>query len=135
MENKSHALAAGLFVLFVTALLIALAVWLTRDTRQLRNYELAGPVNLSGLQPQANVRFQGVPVGKVTGISLDPQTRGQVLVRISVDDLAPISTSTFATLAYQGVTGLASIQLDDSVPPSGTKAPGAPLSDNSRIPL
>ena len=135
MENKSHALAAGLFVLFVTSLLISLAVWLTRDTRQLRSYELAGAVNLSGLQPQANVRYQGVPVGKVTGISLDPQLRGQVLVRISVDDLAPISASTFATLAYQGVTGLAYIQLDDSEPPNGPKAPWAPLGDNSRIPL
>jgi hypothetical protein len=27
MENKSHALAAGAFVILVTALLIALAVW------------------------------------------------------------------------------------------------------------
>lgn len=135
MENKSHALAAGLFVLFVTALLVALAVWLTRDTRQLRSYELAGSVNLSGLQPQANVRYQGVPVGKVTEISLDPQTRGHVLVRIAVDDLAPISTSTFATLGYQGVTGLAYIQLDDSAAADGTKPTGAPLGDNSRIPL
>ena len=135
MENKSHALAAGLFVLFVTALLIALAVWLTRDTRQLRSYELAGQVNLSGLQPQANVRYQGVPVGKVTSIRLDPQARGQVLVRIAVDELAPISTSTFATLGYQGVTGLAFIQLDDSKPIEGATAPLAQLADNSRIPL
>ena len=135
MENKSHALAAGLFVLFVTALLIALAVWLTRDTRQLRSYELVGQVNLSGLQPQANVRYQGVPVGKVTAISLDPQTRGQVLVRIAVDELAPVSASTFATLGYQGVTGLAFIQLDDSAPANEATAPGAQLANNSRIPL
>jgi len=137
MENKSHALAAGLFVLLITALLVSLAVWLTRDTRQLRSYELVGVVNLSGLQPQASVRYQGVPVGKVTNIGLDPQTRGQVLVRISVDDLAPISASTYATLGYQGVTGLAFIQLDD-VPVDGAALPPAPpatLSDNSRIPL
>ena len=136
MENKSHALAAGLFVVFVSALLVTLAVWLTRDTRQLRSYELAGQVNLSGLQPQANVRYQGVPVGKVTSIRLDPQVRGQVLVRIAVDELAPVSASTFATLGYQGVTGLAFIQLDDSKPTEGaTAAPPAQLADNSRIPL
>lgn len=135
MENKSHALAAGLFVVFVSALLVALAVWLTRDTRQLRSYELVGQVNLSGLQPQANVRYQGVPVGKVTAISLDPQTRGQVLVRIAVDELAPISATTFATLGYQGVTGLAFIQLDDSAPAHGTTPTGAQLANNSRIPL
>ncbi|MCM2295569.1 MlaD family protein [Rhodoferax sp.] len=135
MENKSHALAAGLFVVFVTALLIALAVWLTRDTRQLRSYELAGQVNLSGLQPQANVRYQGVPVGKVTSIRLDPQTQGHVLVRIAVDELAPINANTFATLGYQGVTGLAFIQLDDNKPTEGAAAPLAQLADNSRIPL
>jgi len=135
MENKSHALAAGLFVLFVTALLVALAVWLTRDTRLLRTYELAGQVNLSGLQPQANVRYQGVPVGKVTSISLDPKIRGQVLVRISVDEMAPISTSTFATLGYQGLTGLAFIQLDDNNPGNGASAAPLPLGDSSRIPL
>ncbi|MDD2918632.1 MlaD family protein [Rhodoferax sp.] len=134
MENKSHALAAGLFVLFVAALLVTLAVWLTRDTRQLRSYELSGEVNLSGLQPQASVRYQGVPVGKVTAISLDPQTRGKVLVRIAVDDLAPISASTYATLGYQGVTGLAFIQLDDESI-QGAGAPQGRLSDNSRIPL
>jgi len=135
MENKSHALAAGLFVLFVTALLVALAIWLTRDTRQLRSYELTGQVNLSGLQPQANVRYQGVPVGKVTSISLDPEIRGHVLVRIAVDEMAPVSTSTFATLGYQGVTGLAFIQLDDNKPANGVTAPLVPLADNSRIPL
>ena len=32
MENKSHAIAAGAFVLLVTALLVAMAIWLTRDT-------------------------------------------------------------------------------------------------------
>ena len=135
MENKSHALAAGLFVLFVTALLVALAVWLTRDTRQLRSYELAGQVNLSGLQPQANVRYQGVPVGKVTHIGLDPEIRGHVLVRIAVDEMAPVSTSTFATLGYQGVTGLAFIQLDDNKSPEGASAPLVQLENNSRIPL
>ena len=32
MENKAHAMAAGIFVVLVTALLVGLAAWLTRDT-------------------------------------------------------------------------------------------------------
>ena len=32
MENKSHAMAAGSFVVVVAALLIVMAVWLTRDS-------------------------------------------------------------------------------------------------------
>jgi len=114
MENKSHALAAGTFVLVVLALLVALAVWLTRDTRDLRIYELSSKGAVTGLQPQATVRFKGVNVGKVTSIGFDPLVPGNVLLRIAIDDEAPITQSTFATLGFQGVTGLAFLQLDDS---------------------
>ena len=34
MENKAHAMAAGAFVLVVSALLALLAVWLLRDNSQ-----------------------------------------------------------------------------------------------------
>ena len=101
MENKSHALAAGAFVLGVLALLVTLAVWLTRDTRGLRAYELSSAETVTGLQAQASVRFKGVNVGKVAAIGFDPLTPGNVLIRIVVDEQAPISTATFATLGHQ----------------------------------
>lgn len=114
MENKSHALAAGAFVLLLLALLVALALWLTRDTSAQRVYELSSAQAVTGLQPQATVRFKGVNVGKVSAIGFDRQAPGNVLIRIAVDQHAPITQSTFATLGFQGVTGLAFIQLDDS---------------------
>jgi phospholipid/cholesterol/gamma-HCH transport system substrate-binding protein len=114
MENRSHAFAAGAFVLGVLALLVALAVWLTRDTVQRRSYEISSHEAVTGLQVQAGVRFRGVSVGRVSAIGFDPVTSGNVLIRISVDDQAPITRSTFATLGFQGVTGLAFVQLDDS---------------------
>ncbi|MEO6625560.1 MAG: MlaD family protein, partial [Burkholderiaceae bacterium] len=114
MENKAHAFAAGLFVLVVTAMLVALATWLTRDTGVRRIYELSSPEPVTGLQPQAAVRYRGVAVGKVVDIGFDPQTVGNIRVRIAVDDAAPITASTFATLGFQGVTGLAFVQLDDT---------------------
>lgn len=113
MENKAHALAAGAFLLFVGAMLVALAMWLTRDAGVRRVYEMSTREAVSGLQPQAAVRYRGIDVGKVVQIGFDPQTAGNVLVRIAVDDRAPITKSTFATLGYQGVTGLAFVQLDD----------------------
>ena len=114
MENKSHALAAGAFVLLMLALLVGLALWLTRDTQSQRIYELSSAEAVTGLQPQASVRFKGVNAGKVSAIGFDPLKPGNVLIRIAVDDHAPITESTFATLGFQGVTGLAFIQLDDS---------------------
>ncbi|MBP6720389.1 MAG: MCE family protein [Rhodoferax sp.] len=113
MENKSHALAAGTFVVLLLALVIALAVWLTRDTRDLQTYELSSPDAVTGLQPQASVRYKGVNIGKVTAISLDPQKIGNVLIEVAIDGQAPITESTFGTLGFQGVTGLAFVQLDD----------------------
>lgn len=133
MENKSHALAAGTFVLAVAALLVALAAWLTRDTGLHRVYEIASHEGVTGLQEQAPVRYKGVTVGRVQSIRLDSQVRGQVLVRLSLDGNAPISTNTYATLGFQGVTGLAFVHLDDDGHPAAELA----TRDDppSRIPL
>ena len=102
MENKSHALAAGTFVLALLALLVGLAVWLTRDTRQQRTFELSSGESVTGLQRQAPVRFKGVNVGKVTAIGFDPQEAGNVLIRIAVDDAAPITESNIRNLGVSG---------------------------------
>jgi phospholipid/cholesterol/gamma-HCH transport system substrate-binding protein len=113
MENKAHAMAAGIFVVVMSAVLLALAAWLTRDTGQRHTYEISTRQSITGLQPQAAVRFRGVEVGKVSDIGFDPKQEGNVLVRIEVDKEVPVKQDTFATLSYQGVTGLAFIQLDD----------------------
>ena len=114
MENKAHALAAGAFVLVVAALLVALAVWLTRDSGVRLVYEVSTNEAVTGLQPQASVRFRGVNVGKVSAIGFDRQVPGNVLVRLAVHDDTPITRSTFASLGFQGVTGIAFVQLDDN---------------------
>ena len=133
MENKSHALAAGIFVLVVAAMLAGLAVWLTRDNANYEQYELSTRDGVSGLQPQAAVRYKGVAVGKVTRIGFDPQVTGNVLIRIAVNEQAPISPTTFAVLGYQGVTGLAHVQLDDAEQPYPELPPGP--SGLPRLPL
>jgi phospholipid/cholesterol/gamma-HCH transport system substrate-binding protein len=133
MENRSHALAAGIFVLVVAAMLAGLAVWLTRDDANYEQYELSTKDGISGLQPQAAVRYKGVSVGKVTRIGFDPQVQGNVLIRIAVNEQAPISPTTFAVLGYQGVTGLAHVQLDDADQPYPELPPGP--SGLPRLPL
>ncbi len=133
MENKSHALAAGLFVVVMAALLAGLAMWLTRDSGSYHSYEMSTREGVSGLQPQANVRYKGVSVGKVTHIGFDPQVSGNVLIRIAVEDNTPLTQTTFATLNYQGVTGLAYVLLDDAGEPQAELPPGA--SGLPRLPL
>lgn len=133
MENKSHALAAGIFVVVVAAMLAGLAIWLTRDNASYAQYELSTKDGVTGLLPEAAVRYKGVAVGKVTRIGFDPQVQGNVLIRIAVDDLAPIGPKTFAMLGYQGVTGLSHVQLDDAEQPYPELPPGP--SGLPRLPL
>ena len=109
-------------MLVVAALLVAMAAWLTRDTGEHRPFEISSREGVTGLQAQAPVRYKGVTVGRVQAIALDPQTVGNVLIRIAVDNTAPITPTTFATLGFQGVTGLAFIQLDDAGPTSAVLA-------------
>jgi phospholipid/cholesterol/gamma-HCH transport system substrate-binding protein len=88
---------------------------------------------VSGLQPQAMVRYRGISVGKVSLIDFDPKVKGNVRVRITVDQRVPLTTSSYATLAYQGVTGLAFIALDDK---GESQTPLSPNNDDPpRIPL
>ncbi|MDM0015738.1 MlaD family protein [Variovorax sp. J22P168] len=133
MENKSHAIAAGAFVLGLVAVLVALVVWLTRDTVVRNTYELSTRDAVSGLQPQAMVRYRGIAVGKVTSIGFDPKTKGNVRVLFTVDAQVPLTKSTFATLSYQGVTGLAFIALDDKGESQVALVPDN--ADPPRIPL
>ncbi len=133
MENKAHALVAGAFVLVVTLLLGVLAVWLMRDNTERDFYEMSTAETISGLQPQAAVRFRGVPVGKVEVIGFDEKTKGNVLIRVSIDRAAPITKSVFATVASQGVTGLGFIQLDDKGESTERLVPND--DDPPRIPL
>jgi phospholipid/cholesterol/gamma-HCH transport system substrate-binding protein len=133
MENKAHALAAGVFVALLTVLLLALAAWLTRDTGARDTYEISTKETVTGLQEQAPVRFRGVDVGKVRSIGFDPKVIGNVLVRLEVDRETPMTRDTYATLSYQGVTGLAFIQLSDEGRPAPVLKPNEDAPP--RIPL
>lgn len=133
MENKSHAIVSGVFVLLAASLLALLAYWLTRDDTVRRSYEISSADAITGLQPQAAVRYKGVPVGRVTAIALDPLARGNVLITISVDEQAPVTQATYATLAFQGLTGLSYIQLDET--PGAAPSPLDGSQGLPRIPL
>jgi phospholipid/cholesterol/gamma-HCH transport system substrate-binding protein len=113
MENKAHALIAGIFTLVLLTAAVLIGLWFNRDRVERVPYQLATKLSVPGLNPQAAVRYRGLDVGRVDEITFDPKVPGQILVHISVKPDTPITRSTYGTLGYQGVTGIAYVQLDD----------------------
>ena len=113
MENRSYALMTGVFTIALLVATVLVGLWLNRDKTELLPYEIVTTQSIPGLNPQATVRYRGLEVGRVDEIVFDPRVTGQILIRLSVDEASPITTTTFASLGYQGVTGIAFIQLDD----------------------
>jgi phospholipid/cholesterol/gamma-HCH transport system substrate-binding protein len=133
MENKAHAFWAGLFTIVLLAA-IALAAFLFNVDRAVRvPYDLIARTNVTGLFTDAAVRYRGLDVGKVQSIKFDRDHPGQILIRILVDTQAPITHSTFGTLGFQGVTGIAFVQLDDNG--RDPRALPSSIHDVARLPL
>ncbi|MGF6769394.1 phospholipid/cholesterol/gamma-HCH transport system substrate-binding protein [Paraburkholderia sp. GAS199] len=133
MENKSHAFWAGLFTVALLVA-IALAAFLFNVDRSVRvPYDLIARTSVTGLSTDAAVRYRGLDVGKVQSIKFDRTHPGQILIRILVDTNAPITHSTYGSLGFQGVTGLAFIQLDDSG--RDTSALPSSAKDVAQIPM
>ena len=92
----------------------ALAVfWLSGKREATNEYILVTQKSVSGLNTQAQVRFRGLRAGKVLDIELDPKNPLNILITISLDASMPVTKGTTAKLNYQGVTGLASVLLED----------------------
>ena len=113
MENRSYALMTGIFTIALLIATVLVGLWLNRDKTELSPYEIVTTQSIPGLNPQATVRYRGLEVGRVEEIVFDPKVTGQILIKLSVEEGSPVTTTTFASLGYQGVTGIAFIQLDD----------------------
>lgn len=67
--------------------------------------------SVSGLNPNAPVRYRGVEVGRVQKIMLAPGNVEQVQLALSIEHGTPVKTDTVAVLQTQGLTGLAFVEL------------------------
>jgi phospholipid/cholesterol/gamma-HCH transport system substrate-binding protein len=133
MENRSHALMTGIFTIALLVATVLIGLWFNRDKTELVQYEIVTTQSIPGLNPQATVRYRGLEIGRVDTIDFDPRVTGQILIRLSVDEASPITSTTYASLGYQGVTGIAFIQLNDERTGSPRLATGGERI--ARIPL
>jgi phospholipid/cholesterol/gamma-HCH transport system substrate-binding protein len=113
MESRAYALITGLFVLGVAACIAVWAQWLNKTPVARTAYRVVALGPVTGLNPEAQVRYRGMSVGRVTAIGLDGKNPRRIVVDVEVDDGIPITRGTFAQLGMEGITGIAYVHLQD----------------------
>lgn len=130
MKPKVRFMLVGAFVLSTSAAIVATIVWLSsaRGQTDYETYVSYFTESVAGLSVNANVRYNGVPVGKVTDIALDTDDPGRVRVEMDIAEGTPVKTDTVATLTTSGITGVAQIGLSGGTAESARlqAAPGDP---------
>lgn len=113
MEKNSHYFIVGLFVSVTLLAFTLFVIWLagTHDSRNYKRYTIQFKDPVSGLKNSAAVLYRGVDVGRVMDVEIAAGRNDLIKVDIEVDENTPISRSTEASLAQQGMTGIVYIEL------------------------
>lgn len=113
METKANYVLVGVFTLIVSLLAFAFVFWIARfgEARDSLELDVRIPGSVTGLSIGSQVLFNGIKVGDVRALRLDPSNPEMVIVKTRVNATTPITRSTAATLGFQGLTGQAYIEL------------------------
>lgn len=114
METKVNYTIVGAFVLVLGAVLIGSALWLASGGTMQKKYDLYLAImeeSVAGLNLNAPVKYNGVDVGKVRDIQLDPADPERVRLMFAIGRGTPIKVDTLAVLKTQGLTGIAYVEL------------------------
>lgn len=148
MENRARYALIGAFVLACVLAGFGFVYWITNTggigARAVYAVRFNEPIG--GITPGASVLFNGVRVGAVSSIKLDPNDPKQVIALLSVEPSTPVRADTSVSLSYQGLTGAPAISLkggsaeaprltsEKGQPPLLVAPPGAgeSLSDSAR---
>jgi phospholipid/cholesterol/gamma-HCH transport system substrate-binding protein len=114
METKVNFAIVGAFVLLLGAALVGGVLWLSSEKSYGKAFDtflVYMKESVSGLSPDAPVRYRGVQVGRVRHIALARENVEQVELTLDIERDAPIKVDTVAVLRTQGLTGIAHVEL------------------------
>jgi ABC-type transporter Mla subunit MlaD len=88
---------------------------------------------VSGLQVGGTVNYQGIKVGRVEDIKIDPDNVLKVQVRINIEPGTPIKDDTEAVLSLIGITGLKAVEIRGGTNEARTIKPGGNIKAGSTM--
>lgn len=115
METRANYILIGAFTIAGFVGMLFFSLWFARIEldRQFAYYDVKF-TSVSGLARASDVRFAGLPVGKVVSVALSPDGDGTVLVRLEVKSETPVRVGSLATVESQGVTGVSYVGISPS---------------------
>jgi phospholipid/cholesterol/gamma-HCH transport system substrate-binding protein len=113
MERKANYVLIGLFTFAVIIAAFGFIFWLhyAGDKKQGVAYRVIFDGAVSGLRVGSSVLFNGIRVGEVTALRLNPDSPSQVTALLLVNKATPIRSDTYVGLEFTGLTGIASVSL------------------------
>ena len=114
METRAHYVAVGAFVLAVIFLAFVAVLWLGRAEfgQQAKRYYIFFRGSVAGLNKGSQVQYNGIPVGRVVDIRVDPDNLEQIQVMVEIDtSIVDIKSDARAFLDANILNGIATIQI------------------------
>jgi phospholipid/cholesterol/gamma-HCH transport system substrate-binding protein len=118
METKANYLMIGGFVLGVLALAFVFVFWMTNLAGGGKRYFIVFDGSVAGLTTGSSVGFNGIKVGEVQSMQLDPADARKVQVLISLHGDTPVRENSHASMQSLGLTGGTGIQITAGSPDS-----------------
>jgi phospholipid/cholesterol/gamma-HCH transport system substrate-binding protein len=133
METRAPYVAVGVFVVLLIAGLVVAVLWFAQVQfrEQVSYYDIYFKGSVTGLTVGSPVRDNGIPVGRVAEIRLDPSDPSRVRVTAEITGAVAIKEDTVASLELQGLAGGINVELT-----GGTReAPDLTLKPGERYPV
>jgi phospholipid/cholesterol/gamma-HCH transport system substrate-binding protein len=114
VDPRVNYLFVGIFVVVLGVVAAGMVLWLGKsDYRGVYDqYYAYMRQSVSGLSVNSTVKYRGVNVGRVKEIGLNPDNTEEVRLTLDILEGTPIKIDTVATLETQGLTGLATLNLE-----------------------
>jgi len=121
LETKANHVLIGAFALGTLLAIAGFFLWLAKSSfdSDLAVYDVVFSESVTGLSKGGKVYFNGIDVGQVDRLQIDPEDLETIRARIRVRADLPLRADAEAKLAYQGLTGIAYILIS----PGSQKAP------------
>jgi phospholipid/cholesterol/gamma-HCH transport system substrate-binding protein len=121
MIKKEQKLRLGVFLVVSSVLLAAILAVLIipklSEEGDLYYINFKG-MSVNGVNEGADVKYQGVRIGKVVRLEVNPRDLNSILIYVRIKSGFPVKADMAAALQYAGITGLRFVEISGGKPES-----------------